>query len=379
MANPNHLDNFTFNITLDSPPAESTAFSNVLMIVELATNSLNGDRARSYNSPAAMQTDVDDGYLAAAIKAAGDVAFAQSPKPPSVIVANWDRVGVETAAALATAIDNTGFDYWGVCAPTLRTDAGADSAFLEGLADEYKEGVRRKHFCVQSADAELLTTGAPTTDTAFAGMFADTAVTKRAQVIYHSDDTEYADVAYLANRLAFDADEFSVPWDTPLESVTPYVTATTPITLSDTQKGFLDANNINHGLELGTELFFVDPGVTLDGTPVYEVLTRDWFLDRLEARLAALKNSMSKRGLKITIDGKGQGLILALVEGLFDAGSTLTSPHFEPGQTQIIALDITQADRDAQRLRFQGAATFAVSARKFTFNLNFTRQQIITT
>jgi hypothetical protein len=184
--------------------------------------------------------------------------------------------------------------------------------------------------------------------------------------VYHDTATEWSDLAWLSNRLAFDPDEQSVPWDAAVAGVAAYAAAPT-----DTQKNFLDANFANHGLPYGSDTFFIDAGVNIKGRPIYEILTSDWFEDRLRTRVVTVKTAASARGEKILVAPSGQGLILNEILAQFAIGEE--TRHFAPDASEAAALTITGADKAAQQLRFSGASLFGVSARLFSFSFNFDR------
>ena len=348
-----HLDNITINISLDPAPATSQGF-DMLLIVPLATNTLDGDRFRIYTGTADVATDLTAGFISAAVSTRLNVAFTQRPAPAQVLAGYVDLVGGETYGTAIALIRGAGASFYGV-AIDVRTDA---TILAASLSMESDRGV----FMLQSADADWKTTGLPAALTALAGR-------ERTIIGYHDTDLAGQDIGHGANRLAYDPDVQSVSWDAPVKGVA--ALATTP---NATEKGFLDANFANHGLPYGGETFFIDAGVNAAGRPFYEIFTADWFEIRLEERVAIEKVKHSARGQKLTVDVEGQAKMLAILDGLGEQGSRPPSPHFTEFAFEPVT--ITQADRDANRMRFTGVATFAVSARKFQFDLNFTRTPI---
>ena len=346
-----HLDNITINISLDPAPQTSQGF-DMLLIVPLATNTLDGDRFRTYTGTADVAADLAAGYISAAVSTRLNVAFTQRPAPAQVLAGYADLVGGETYATAIALIRAAGASFYGVSI-LVRSDT---EILAVALAMESDRGL----FILQSADADWLTTGLP-------GALTALAVYERTIIQYHDTDAEGQDIAIGANRLAYDPDVQSVPWDAPVNGVAALATAP-----NATQKGFLDANNANHGLPYGGAAMFIDPGVNATGRPVYEIFTADWFEIRLEERVAAEKVAHSSRGQKLTIDAAGQAKILSILEGLGAQG--VAAEHFTEFSFEPVT--ITQADKDAQRMRFTGVATFAVSARLFQFDLNFTRTAI---
>lgn len=346
-----HLDNITINISLDPAPATSQGF-DMLLIVPLATNTLDGDRFRTYTGTADVATDLAASFISATVATRLNVAFAQRPAPAQVLAGYADLVGGETYGTAIALIRAAGASFYGVSI-LVRTDA---EVLIAAAAMESDRGV----FLLQSSDSDWLTTALPAALTALA-------VYERTIICFHDTDTEGLDLALGANRLAYDPDVQSVPWDAPVNGVAALATAP-----NSTQKGFLDTNFANHGLPYGGAPVFVDAGVNAVGRPFYEMFTADWFEIRLEERVAIEKVKHSARGEKLTVDATGQAKILAILDGLGAQGvgaGHFTEFDFEP-------VTIIQADIDAQRFRFTGVATFAVSGRKFQFDLNFTRTPI---
>lgn len=361
--NQNHLDNYTINISLDARTLAGADFSTPALIADEANGTtLNSARFAKYATSTELAADFAAGYLSSAVYAAGLAAFTQATRPAEIIIGR--KAAAETYAEALAAMETAGADLYGIA---LESRASADIALMDTTINARDDLV----LMVQNDDSEIASVdwagGTALTDTVLSAIRGS----ERTFLCWHDDDTEWMDFAYLANRLAWDPDVQSPSWDAPVDAVANYTSV-----LSTTQKGFLDSNFANHGLALGGELFHVDAGVSLAGRPIYEIYTRDWFKTRLQEGLAKLKTSQSRAGVKIPVDLTGQGLVLAVCEAVLAAGSSGKSPHFLPGQTYVTPYAITDADRDAQRLRFKGNATFAVSARKFTFDLNFSRSLV---
>ena len=350
----NHLDNILINIILDPAPLQVAGFGVALLIVDQVTSSLGGDRIRTYTDVAGASADVTAGELSALALTFVTAAFSQRTKPASVKVGRADTGGGETYADALAAIEIVDPDFYGI-AIEVRTSV---DQVLVSTAVEASSRI----FVLQSADADWLTTGLPAAYTALAGR-------ERTAVLFHDVSTVPADFAWLANRLVFDPDVKSAPWDAAVQGV-----AGLGLMLNATQKGFLDTNFANHGLPYGSEPFFVDAGVNIVGRPLHEIETADWFEARLQESITALKTAASNRGDKIVIGPTGQGQILAEIAALFQRG--VNANHFIAGQTEQLAVAIITADLDLGRLRFTGRAQLASSARKFEFTFNFSRTPI---
>jgi hypothetical protein len=219
----------------------------------------------------------------------------------------------------------------------------------------------RKICVLQSAESDLLAGTLPAALTGYS-------TKERTAIIYHDTAAQWSDVAWAASRLVFDPDVQSAPWDGGIANVNEYTAA-----ITTTQRSNLIGIGVNVILPYGGVDTFVDPGVNGASRPLYEIVTMDWFYARAIEAVANEKTRHSARGAKITIDVVGQIKIKSLIDALFEQGSAGASPHFIPGQTECVAVAITQADIDAQRLRFTGRAQIAVGARIFTFTLNFGR------
>jgi len=347
-----HLDNIRITITLAALPVQSAGFGTVMLLVdEAAGNSLNGNRTVTYTDATTAAADQVAGYITAATLAAIQTAFAQSPAPQRIKVGRIDTGGGEDYSTGYTAVKLADDDFYGVC-----VDKRAAANQLQTSGDVESE---QRVLFIQSSDADWLTSGLPASYATLAGR-------ERTAVVYHDTDAQWADVAAACRWLAFDPDVISAVAEGSLKNVAAYAAAPT-----QAEKDFLDGNYANNGLPYGGELFYLDPGVNCAGRPLYEILSADWYATRLQERIATLRVSKSARGEKIPVDQEGQALVLAEMDGLFLIGEG--AGHFAEDQTRSTAVTITQADRDAGRLRFTGEAQIEANARIFEFSIYFTR------
>tara|TARA_R110000824_G_scaffold30668_7_gene100631 strand:+ start:5754 stop:6812 length:1059 start_codon:yes stop_codon:yes gene_type:complete len=345
----NHLDNITINITLAPAPLQIAGFGIPLLIVDGATSSLGGDRVRTYAGTDGAQADNTAGELSAAALAGVTAAFSQRTSPALVKVGLRDATDAyDVALAEIIAFDP---DFYGVA---IESRAAADQLLVSTAVE-----ASNRLFVLQSSDADWKTPTLPAAYTALAGV-------ERTAVVYHDTDAAWGDLAWLANRLVFDPDIKSAPWDAAVQGVASYATAPTA-----GEKINLDNNFANNGLIYGAENFFIDAGVNAAGRALHEIETADWFDARLREAVVGVKTAASARGDKIVIGPTGQGQLLAEISALFQRG--VNAGHFISGQTSQKAETITQADFDLGRLRFSGAGQLASSARLFTFNFNFGR------
>lgn len=340
-----HDSNISIDLTLDAAPPALFGF-NVMYVAETTI----AERVRMYASASDVDADED---ISSAIKGALKTAFAQQPRPGLVKLGK--KEALESYADALTAIAAEDADWYGLAIDS-RTAADIIAA-----ADWVES--RTHLFVAQSADADWLTSGQP-------AAFSDIATHERTAVIFHDTATEYADVAWLAGRLVFDPDTYSVPWDAQIRGVTAYATA-----LTTGQRDFAIANNANLSLPYGSVETFVDPGVNISGRTLDEIVTADWFKLRLESKVAQAKINASGRGEKIPLGRVGVSILRPLVESQFAEG--VAAGHFVEGQTEVEFISPTQADIDARRIRATGRAQLTVGARIFDFTFNFTRTPVL--
>lgn len=350
-----HDDNITVTITLDSAVTQERGFGTVAFLADKAGGTdFGAARYASYGSYAEV---VADSQVSATVKGMALVAFSQNPAPETLIIAHVDTGAAETYADGLTALLAKTTDFYAVC---IESRADADLLSIAAAV----EATGYLICCLQTDDTGFLTASWPAGLSAIEG-------NERSIIVWHDDDTEWAAEALVVNRLVFDPDELSAPWDAPVSGVANHTTQ-----LTQANKTALDGNSINYGLPYGPSDYFIDAGVNAAGRPVYEIVTRDWFEARLMERVSEAKVEASIRGEKIPVSREGQRIILAILDSLFEQGGSGDSPHFIPGQYSTTAPAITSEDRDNQRLRFSGAAQIAVGGRLFVFNLNMGRDPV---
>jgi hypothetical protein len=347
------------NVSLDPAPTSRASFTTPLLIADVAFDGA-AERVRTYTSVGQAQADLTATEISQFVFDAIAAAFSQNPRPQFVKVGRYisgmgGDASYATAYAAVKGVDNS---FYGVCIDSRdSSDISAISALIEA------EG-RGKFFVAQSGVGDLLTTGFP-------AALSGANNRERTAILYHDDSTLPSDFAYLCNRLVFDPDTQSAPWDASVNAIVNY-----DVDLTPTQLGFAKTNNVNIVLPYGPAATFVDAGVNTKGRPIYEIVTADWFATRIQEDVASVKVQYSARGEKIVIGPEGQAILRGLVESRFAQGSGGASPHFVDGQTQITFPTITSDDLAAQRIRASVRATLAASGRVFEFNINFTRENI---
>lgn len=349
-----HESIISISILLDPPPTESAGFFPALA----GDFSLNGDRVRTYDNADDIDTDETAGYLSSFAATALKNGLAQSPSPGEVKAISVDVTGTEAYdTALSAAIAEDASIY----AVAIDSRTAADQI----LAAQWAES-RDQIFCFQSDEADILTSGFP-------AAYSTIEDSEHTLAIYHDDATRAEDFSEICNRLAFDPDERSAPWDAPLSPSVGYTTA-----ISTTEKGHAEDNNFNLLLPLGSSDTFLaneGVGVNLAGRQMSEIVTKHWFTRRLREAVANEKVKYSGRGDKIPVSVEGSAVVQSLVEELFEQGEQ--AGHFIEGQTEADFPIPTSADINANRIRGGGSAQLATSAGKFNFTFTFSRDAVV--
>ena len=297
--------------------------------------------------------DVKTGGTGATVLAATDDEWA-----PVALATGTDASG-ETAAQAMTAIVNADPDFYGVL--YYSRDAAKQTAMAQAVGLTVSGGTRLFGFL--SEDATILTASL---DSAFTTLMTS----ERAVGFYAADDTEWNDVAAFVDRLAFDADFYSVPWHGfPLRTVTDY---SADITASE--RTYAIANHFNMTLPQGDEELVVDPGWNAAGRPVYEIVTADWFRVRVQEGINRLIVQKSSRGYKIPVSTAGQAQLSGTIWTVVKNGAA--AGHFDADLTQhsVTAETITASDLEHQRFRFTVRVKLAVAGRIVTVTIYASRQ-----
>lgn len=353
-----HDKNIQISILLDAPPAGVSGFIPLIVGAEADGTTLDGDVVRSYSTSDAVDADETAGFLSAFIANAVRRGFSQNPRPAIIKVGKKRTIEDTTYALALSNIATTDDNFYGVCiASRLAADQVSASAWAES---------RDKIFIFQSDDPAWLTAGIPTD-------FTSIEDSENSAVIYHDEDARSEDFSWLCNRLAFDPDSTSAPWDAPLNASVGYTAS-----LSTTEVLAAEANSVNLLLPFGPVSTYVASegvGVNLAGRQISEILTKHWFTRRLRERVAQEKVTYSGRGQKIPVSIEGIGIIQPLVDALLSQG--VNAGHFVAGQVVSEFPIPTDADRNASRLRGGGSAQLAVSAGLFEFEFIFSRQPVV--
>lgn len=350
-------DQISVSITLSTQPATGTSFGTVLLLVDQASNSLNGDRVRTYTAASQAATAQTAGYISAATKTAIETAFAQpGSRPAAFKVGRVDTAGGEDWSEGYDACVADDPDFYVVTAAT-RTDA-------QQLDIAASVEAASRIYIAQVTAADWLTSGVPA---AWSGATSY----ERTGVVYNATSSAWSDVAWAVARSRFDPDVTSAPWTGLISSVSAYSTA-----LTATQIAFLEANNGNHHRPYYTGSGeYVGNGVNLAGRDIFEILTADWYEDRVKTDLATAKVAAAERGEKILMNERGQQVGESILSAWLQKG--VDTGHFESdAQTLVTSETISAADIAADRLRYTVRAKIAGSARVFSADIFFSQTDI---
>jgi len=346
-----HDPNVTVAVTLDSPPAAGPEFQVPLLAVPLATNSLDGDRVRSYAESADVTDDETAGFISATTAAQLSAALSQSnrPRPPIVKAGYVDLVGGETyatALALIRAADPGFYGY----AIQEHTDGAIAEAV--GVAIE-AEG--EALFMFQSDSADWLTSGVP-------AAYADLVDLERCAGVYHDVTTAALDFAALGAGLQ-DPDSFSAPWTMNVGGVAAY---TTPLTTG--QRLLAIANDINVFGEFGESSTWLDAGVNMAGRTLRVNIMKDWLRARLRERTYSYIITKSNQLQAVGVTPGHQVDVGGILKQLIEEGSA--KGHFVRGEVTYPAN--TATDLILRRVRVQGSIDYLVDGRIVSFTVDLT-------
>jgi len=367
-----HAPTIAITVTLDPAPQTPAGFGVPTLFVDQAQGTGNpldqvgnpGERYREYAPTSDPSADVTAGFITAEVAAAITAAFTQNRKLTFLRVCRVDTGGAlgpaEVYADALTALANLN-PTGGIWLLFMDSRVAATQvAFLTAVA-------ALPYFLIcQSSDGDWLTSGWPAAYSAVEDV-------ERGAIIYHDAAAQWADVAWGANRAAFDPDnprQGSVQWEAPILGVQPYTTGLTPAQVANAK-----AHPVAVLGRMGPSSTFVDPGHNLAGRAIYEVLTADWFAVRVREAMEALIVQQAERGRKIILNATGQAMVLAVVQGVVDTATA--ARHLVEGQIILDTPPLTAADLDARRITLAGEGQIAGSARLFVFDLYFTRNQVV--
>lgn len=277
------------------------------------------------------------------------VTYAQTGACAGVAANSTPAVTMNAELALVAAEDN---DWYGIALES-RKAWNIEQAAIYAQSND-------KLFVAQSSDADILTTA--TDDIAST---LQTLTYTKSGVEYHADDLEFADVAWLANRLSVNPDNASTTWaKVMLVGVTPQDAITS------TAKANLLGKNANVYLTL-LKVGATGAGTVASGEWIDVVVTADWLKFRLQEDIAQTLLNASNRGDKVPFTDQGINIFGALVESRLDQGSEIG--HFI-ADTAIVNLpalaDFSTTDRNNRHLAFTFSVQPAGAIHTTTINGN---------
>lgn len=342
---------------LDAPPTTGAGFGTPVLLS--GESGLDGDDFRVYTSVEQAAADEDAGDIDLFALDAITTAFSQPVPPPSVIVAHADGGGgspdVADYLAALDAVRAVRFVGW--CVADIR-DAQDQIDVAAGCA------ARRVGFVIQSSASDLLG--------ATLGMqWGALETLEYVMVNYHPEDGEKLDMAVTARNIAPNADNFSRNWTGRIAAVDPYAAGS----VTETQYQNAIGNNVNLLGEFGGRPNWLYPGKMINGRPASEIVSAQWFEVRVKERIANLFDRLDARNLKLPVNSAGQAALRSEIETQFTLG--VGAGHFEPGQLLITEPEITEADRDEQRIPIEVALQTQTGAIKILGSVFFSRQPVI--
>lgn len=356
------------NVSLGARRPALTSFSTALFIDTLTNSSLDGfDGEVSVGNNGSKFVKIESLSEAtdANTASAGSVGAQLLEDITGVFNAtaqNFDAVGIlavhasDTWADILAELDFTYSDYYAVL-PVSRApqDIGEIGEAVTGLISTSRPRIVVAHSnssIVADSRFDWADKGA---DPDALGGYDET-TKDRIHLSYHPKSSPVAEpvqASTAARFLAWNLDTQCPPW----EGTLPAVEAMSPLTTM--QQSTLATRYVNYPKPFGTTSVYSYPGVNLNNRDMYAIVTRDWFEDRLSARIQFLQQSYSDRGAKLPLDSRGQEDVLGEIEAQYQEG--VTAGHFlsraeaeAQGITvRIEALPITNPDRAAKRLQFR--------------------------
>lgn len=350
-----HDADIQIDVTLGAPPSSSPGY-RLLILVPLATNSLDGDEFRAYATAAQATADATASEIATSTRDRIIVALAQRPAPDLVYVASVDLAGGSPETypqALARMEESLGDNFFGVCIESR--DAAVIAAV--GAAVETADS---RIFAFVTDTADFLAGNLPAALSSIDG--AD-----RSFAVYHDAATAYPDVAFFARVLATDPQVLSARGPGQLRSVAALDTA-----ITEAQRLLL-TTLASVGLPYGPLANWLSPGISLSGRPVHELITLEW--TRREMKRRIINQSITRAPAKWPVSGVGVALLQTVLGTVAEDG--IAAGHFAPGQVEYTVSPPSDEDRNLGRLRGTFNAQVLPHAIKFVVGGLLDRNPII--
>lgn len=344
--------NIAVTIALGSVSPTTDAFGRILILVDGATNSLDGDRTASYLTYAQAKVAKDAGFISANTLTMVSAAINQVNSPAQGVLVGKVDTGEDYAEALLAVVGVDPVFYLIVIDSRDSADIEDVSALVETMNNKAAAALasvpfKYCFFVAQSSSATLKTGALP------AGL-AGLEGRKFTQLAYYSSDAVPFDAAH-QGPLSADLSQVSPTWTYfPIKGITAEST-----TITATERAAMEAIYVDMALPMGNTTLgacVMGPGQTQEGRQVPEVVTSAWLATNMQLAIANMMVNVASVNQKITVDASGQQAIVAAIQGVINtavsAGSVrATDNNGNPGYV-ITALPITTADETAKRLRF---------------------------
>jgi hypothetical protein len=355
MATANFNSDITVNLYTTAQSVDRTVFG----VGAIATEGVEAgftETYRVYESNTEVQQDSDVGTVG---KAAAAAYYAQPQHPKKLIIISADYETVATGE-LGTSLDaayadiqEAGEDFYGICVTSR--DEYNFAALAAWCATNTKLGF------VQSDDSDA-SGGTPSNDFDTLQALSN----KHGISLWHDDDAEYADIAWMAQVLAADPDNrASVAYDKTLTGMTAPV-------LTSTNK----SNILGYGGNLYLPFLGVDvtrPGKASEGSWIDEVILQDWIKARVQEDLAQYLIDQSQLGRKVPYTQMGLNELGAQVGGRFQRGVQIG--HFEKDSVVVTVPDIddvSAATKASRAATIEASATITGGIATVTVNIGIT-------
>lgn len=311
---------------------------------------------RLYQKNSDAEADAD---LGAPAKAAVASFFSQGLHPTDVAV-------MKCAAAYASLATELGAlallfpDWYGVvCQSRDQTIIEAGAAWVAANSP------RLGYF--QTSDAEVLAQTALNVAENLQGLNYNNVA-----LAWHDNDLQNFDVAQMAYKLAADPDQTTTQWAyTPLSGVSvPAVTGFDPA-----DQAVVAAYNANYySTLLGAPATW--PGVTVNGSKIDALISRDWFQARATESTAQHILNKSAQNRKVPFTDKGMRECSGLMLAIGRQGESTRLGHFRPGSFSVDVppiTDVPPADLQGRIMQVGTAeAILAGSIEKVVWNVAIT-------
>jgi hypothetical protein len=357
--------NLDINITLDPPPIKRAGFGTALLIAPAANNSTSM-RSVVYRDA----DDVGDDWTQNEADAA-EAYFGQNPEPDELMIGEVDLAGGETYVEALNAIIQYDSDFYAVAIDS-RTDTDQ-----EAVSDEIESHSKPMLGFFQSSEQDIVTGSLPGS-TNFTTSY-DTR--ERSLGVYHTDDSEWLDMAWMARVLAFDQDRQNPPFFAGVSGVNDYGALPAGADIGSQQApGYVRDNNWNHIGEFGPAPAWLAPGQNFAGRQGKVLISRDWFEARLQEDVSEFIVELRRDGQGLAVgesgtsETRGQQKMAGLVEGRYLQG--VDAGHFLPEQIDIQYPTVLSSDVANGIIPLEGSITVLIAGQAVTFDLNFTRDPV---